>query len=111
MATVNRCYLLVIVLSICSLICNGQLVGIERLSQQRKSQQSWSSLVDLGSREDTKEAADLKKQIGRIFQDFTSSFPIIVSKANVSQQCREDFLFYVENLLFNRNNWALKSIV
>lgn len=110
MVTVNRCYLLLVIVLMSPLFCNGQLVGVERLVQQRKIQQSWPNLEELVPREDSDQAIEFKKQLGGLLQNWkTSSYPTIVSGANVSQQCLEDSLFYVESLLFNRSNWALKS--
>lgn len=48
---------------------------------------------------------DLHRVLLKVF-----TFPTAVStSANVSKQCVEDSLFYVENLLIHGSEWAIKS--
>lgn len=104
--------LVIVTTSYLSSICNCQLIGIERLMQQRLSRQSWSSLENFLARENnTEEAIDVLEQLNKLLFSFkTSSFPTALPfGANISQQCLEDSLFYVESLLYNASNWALRS--
>jgi hypothetical protein len=91
------------------------LLGVQQLARQRMQQQSWSDLI---TRESEGEnvipagtSSDIREQLIELLGKLkTSLLPMATSDGfNISQQCIEDSLFYVESLTLNRSNWALQS--
>ncbi len=101
--------------------CNGQLPrateSVTTLESRKSHDVSWSKLGEilvLGKFDDGREISYSREElVGRLKRDFRKmlSFPTAVSAgANISQQCLEDSIFYVENLFFNQASiWALQS--
>ena len=99
------CLLATVVISL-SAICDGQILAAERLAFQRVERQSWLKLEGtlVNATEDVGVITDVAGQLKM------SYFPTAVSSGvNVSQQCVDDSVFYIESLLLNRSNWALQS--
>jgi hypothetical protein len=90
-------------------MCNGQmLLGVQQLARQRMQQQVRETEGDYvipGT------SSDIREQLVELFGKLkTSLLPMATSDGfNISQQCIEDSLFYVESLTLNRSNWALQS--
>lgn len=94
-------------------MCNGQMLGVERLAFQRMQHQSWSKFGDLlvNKTGNIGVIADVSGQLFGLIRDLKLSpyLKDVSADVNVSQQCIEDSVFYIESIFFNRSNWALQS--
>ena len=110
--SVRWCLLATVVISL-SAICDGQILAAERLAFQRVERQSWLKLEGtlVNATEDVGVITDVAGQLSSLLRQLKMSyFPTAVSSGvNVSQQCVDDSVFYIESLLLNRSNWALQS--
>lgn len=110
------CFFSVFLYSLTLIMCNGQmLLGVQQLARQRMQQQSWSDLIASETEGDyviSGTISDIREQLVELLGKLkTSLLPMATSDGfNISQQCIEDSLFYVESLTLNRSNWALQSM-
>ncbi len=82
-------------------------------------QQSWSDLIDARETEGdnvipgTTTPDISREQLVELLGKLKTSLLFPMANTwdgfNISQQCIEDSLFYVESLTLNRSNWALQS--
>ncbi len=111
--SVRWCLLTLVIASFLSVMCNGQMLGVERLAFKWMQHQSWSKFEDLlvNKTENIGVIADVSGQLLGLIRDLKLSpyLKAVSAGVNVSQQCIEDSIFYIESLFFNRSNWALQS--
>ena len=110
--------LLVVVIVASALVpaCNAQMTSLQHLARQSQELELWLNLANPLTTNNTNPLLAMtessKPLLSNTLEELDTSFRwtlIADTSANISQQCIEDSVYFVESLLFNRSKWALES--